>query len=268
MSDWDAADGAAGAPERQRHEARSDGAHESRRDGGRRRPRAPRRPLGEVDGIAPGRVTAMHERRAGSARYVVEIGERAVATISVEAIADLGLRVGGEVDALIAERLRESASLLEVFDKAVALLAVRPRSSRDLQLRLRRAGASAPTIARAIERLERLGYVDDQAYARAVARSRAVSGGRSRRHIAQELQRQGVARETVDEAVAQTIADVGLDESDAALGLARRRVRAMRGLDPRKQRQRLYAFLARRGYELDIVARVVSRVLDEDRADA
>lgn len=247
--------------------SRGEGELASRRDGERARSRAPKAPLGEVDEIAPGRVTALHERRAGSSRYVVEIGNRVVATVSVEVIADLGLRVGGEVDVLTADRLREAASQLAVFDKAVALLAVRPRTARDLQLRLRRAGASAPTIARAIERLERLGFVDDEAYARTVARSRALSGGRSRRRIAQELQRHGVDRATVDAAVAETIADVGLDEGEAALGIARRRMLAMGGLDPRKQRQRLYAFLARRGYDPDIVARVVARVLDEARAD-
>lgn len=263
MTEWESDEENGQTPRSQR----GDGERSSQRDSGRGRSRAPKPPLGEVDEIAPGRVTALHERRAGSSRYVVEIGERAVATVSVEVIADLGLRVGGDVDARIAERLREAASQLAVFDKAVSLLAVRPRSARDLQLRLRRAGASAPTIARAIERLERLGFVDDDAYARTVARSRALSGGRSRRRIAQELQRHGVARETIDAAVADTVADVGLDEGEAALGIARKRMRAMAGLDPRTQRQRLYAFLARRGYDPDIVTRVVASVIDEARAE-
>lgn len=273
MTEWESDDESDRASSRQRQQREAAGARDrgdrggSGDRGGRGRSRAPKRSLGDVDEIPTGRVTALHERRAGSSRYVVEIAERAVATVSVEAIAELGLRVGGEVDGVTAERLREASSQLEVFDKAVALLAVRPRSARDLQLRLRRAGASAPTIARAIERLERLGFVDDEAYARTVARSRALSGGVSRRRIAQELQRHGVARETVDEAVAETIADVGLDESEAALGLARKRARTMRGLDPRKQRQRLYAFLARRGYDPDVVSRIVATVLDSARDD-
>lgn len=273
MTEWESDDESDRASSRQRQQREAAGARDrgdrggSGDRGGRGRSRAPKRSLGDVDEIPTGRVTALHERRAGSSRYVVEIAERAVATVSVEAIAELGLRVGGEVDGVTAERLREASSQLEVFDKAVALLAVRPRSARDLQLRLRRAGASAPTIARAIERLERLGFVDDEAYARTVARSRALSGGVSRRRIAQELQRHGVARETVDEAVAETIADVGLDEGEAALGLARKRARTMRGLDPRKQRQRLYAFLARRGYDPDVVSRIVATVLDSARDD-
>lgn len=236
---------------------------DDRRATSRSRARPPKRALGDIDEIAPGQVTALHERRSGSARYVVEIDRRVAATIAVDAIADLGLRVGGHVDEGLAERLREAASHLEVFDKAVSLLAVRARSTRDLQLRLRRAGAPAPAIEHAIERLERLGYVDDEAYARNFARSRALAGGVSRRRIGQELQRHGVSREIVQEAVAETVSDVGLDEQEAALRLARRRVRSLASLDPRKQRQRLYAFLARRGYDPDIVSRVVSTVLNQ-----
>jgi regulatory protein len=194
-------------------------------------------------------------------RYVVEIDRGPAVVVSAEAIGELGLRVGGAIDEALARRLAIVAAELAVFDKAVALLAVRARSVRDLQLRLRRAGAEAPLIAKAIDRLIALRLLDDEAYARNLARSRAMSGGVSRRRIGQELQRRGVAREVADDAVDETLADVGLDEEGAALAIARRRVRALRTLDVRKQRQRLYAFLARRGYEVAIISRVVAAVV-------
>ncbi len=238
------------------------GTRDGTRDGTRRE-RPPKRALGDVGEIAEGCITGLRERRAGCARYVIEVDERAATIVSAEVIGALGLRVGGVIDAERAEQLREAAGQLEVFDKGVALLAIRARSTRDLQLRLRRAGALAPAITAAVERLQRLGYLDDEAYARNHARSRALSGGVSKRRIGQELQRQGVAREIVQEAVAETLADVGIDETDAAMRIAVRRARSLRDLDPRKQRQRLYAYLARRGYDLDVVTRVVASVLDE-----
>lgn len=228
---------------------------------GRRGDRKTRRKLGDVDEVQPGRVTAMHERRAGSSRFVVAIEGRLAAVVSTELIGDLGLKVGAMVDPALAERLRAESSRLAVFDKAVDLLAVRARSTRDLQTRLRRAGAEDAAIASAVERLLRLGFLDDEAYARNLARSRVVSGGVSKRRIGQELQRRGVSREVADDAIADTLEEVELDEEGAARMAAEKRMRALRSYDAPTQKQRLYAFLARRGYSPDVISRVVRDVM-------
>ena len=52
-----------------------------------------------------------------------------------------------------------------------------------------------------------------------------------------------------------------LDEEGAALQAARKRLKALASLDAATRRQRLYAFLARRGYESDVVRRVLAEVL-------
>jgi regulatory protein len=44
--------------------------------------------------------------------------------------------------------------------------------------------------------------------------------------------------------------------------LARRRAETMRGLDPVVRRRRLYAYLARRGYDADDVRRAVEAVIE------
>lgn len=230
------------------------------RFGGRAEKRE-RRKLGEVDEVPPGRVTAMHERRAGSSRFVVAIEGRVAAVVSTELIADLGLKVGALIDPALAERLRAESSRLAVFDKAVDLLAVRARSTRDLQTRLRRAGAEDGAIAAAVERLQRLGFLDDEAYARNLARSRVMSGGVSKRRIGQELQRRGVSRDVADDAIADTLEEVELDEEGAARMAAEKRMRALRSYDAQTQKQRLYAFLARRGYSPDVISRVVRAVM-------
>lgn len=234
--------------------------------GGGNTTRRGRRTLGDVEPIAPGTITSLQERRAGSARYVVAIDDRPAAVVSAEAIGELALRRGAAVDLLLAERLTERARDLLVFDKAVELLAVRARSIRELTLRLRRAGAPAPSVDRAVTRLTALGLLDDAKFARHLAQSRALGGGVSRRRIGDELRRRGVTREVVDDVVATTLADVEFDEREAALAVARRRLRALGSLDAHTRRRRLYAFLARRGYTPDVISGVL-RALAADAGD-
>lgn len=223
--------------------------------------------LGEMRPVPAGVVTALTERRSGSARFVVAIDGQVAATVSAELIAELGLRVGRPVDEGGASRLAIASARLEVFDKAVELLSVRARSVRDLQVRLRRAGAGDDAIASAIERLLALGFLDDEAYARNVARSRVLSGGVSKRRISVELRKRGVARDVADEAIADTLADVELDEDGAARAAAEKRLRALSSLDTATRKRRLYAFLARRGYAPDVIARALRDVLARGGTD-
>lgn len=224
------------------------------------RERTAKRDLGDVDPINPGVVTAIHERRSGSARYVVAIDGRDVAVVSAQAIAELSLRLGKVVDSDGALALQVESGRVAVFDKAVELLAVRARSVRDLRLRLRRAGAVASQIEVVLERLVALGLLNDEEYARNLAHSRVVGGGVSKRRISQELQKRGVAREVADEAIGATLEDVELDEIGSARAAASKRLRALRTLDDATRRRRLYAFLARRGYESSIIARVIKEL--------
>ena len=75
------------------------------------------------------------------------------------------------------------------------------------------------------------------------------------------LRQKGIAADVAAEAMDATLSEVSLDEYGAALAVAQKRVRALSSLEPAKRRQRLYAFLARRGYEGDVVRRVMNEVL-------
>ena len=94
-----------------------------------------------------------------------------------------------------------------------------------------------------------------------VARAKVVGGGVSRRKVVTELRRRGVSAETADQAIDATLTEVDLDEEGAAMQAAEKRVRALRSLEPAVQRQRLYAYLARRGFESDVVRRVIASVM-------
>jgi len=223
-----------------------------------------RRSEGIVVAAVPlGEISALREGRIGSARYVVEIAGRPSVTVSAELVDRLGLKVGGQVDQALAGRLANQALELAVFDKAVALLAVRARSVRDLSQRLRRVGARPSDIGAAIARLTELGLLNDASFARALAESRVQGGGVSRRRVEQELQRRGVDRTVAQVAVGETLQELNLDEEGAAMIVARKRMRVLKSCDLPTRKQRLIAFLARRGYEPDVVRRVVRAVLLE-----
>jgi regulatory protein len=186
----------------------------------------------------------------------VEFGD-----VTLDFVADERLRSGLTLTRAQAGDVLGAVRRTIVLDKALDLLAVRARSGRDLRVRLRRAGAPDGDITWAIDRLVRQGFLDDSAYARQVARAKVLGGGVSRRRVVTELRRRGVAADVANEAIDATLSEVDLDEEGAALNAAEKRMRALRSLEPAQQRQRLYAYLARRGFESDVVRKVIASVL-------
>lgn len=230
-----------------------------------RRPRGPARIATiefDVASLAdPIVVTALAEVTRSSGRARIALNGLDVGDLTLDYIADNSLRTGHELSRRDAEDLVSAVGRTIVLDKALDLLAVRARSARDLRLRLRRAGADDSAITWAIDRLTVQGFVDDSAYARQVARAKVVSGGISRRKVVTVLRQRGIGAEVADEAIDATLQEVELDEEGAALEAARKRLRALASLDPAKRRQRLHAYLARRGYESEVVRRVLAQVL-------
>jgi regulatory protein len=155
------------------------------------------------------------------------------------------------------ERTSSTGKRKDVHERALGLLAVRMRSRRELERRLLQAGFEADEVRAELERLERVGLIDDDAFARAVVESRVGRRGESRRVVAGKLAQAGVAAET---AVA-ALDDLAGDEQDRADALAATKASKLAGLEPHVAFQRLYGFLARRGYPSEVARRAARGAL-------
>jgi regulatory protein len=160
------------------------------------------------------------------------------------------------------ERLRAAAAEQDLFAAALRFLAPRPRSRAEVRRRLlrphpHRAPTDAAAVERVLERLAELGVLDDRDFAAFWVESRERFSPRSARALGVELRQRGVDRQTVEAA-----ADPEQDEA-RALAAARQKLRAFTGLDYRAFREKLGAFLVRRGFSYD-VARTTVRVLWEE----
>ena len=211
-----------------------------------------------------GTVAGLRAIDSSGARFELRVGE-SVATVSAAMIAEFQLASGKVLSSSEAEALSRSVSRLRVFDKAVALLALRARSARDLRTALRRRGAVAADANAVVDQLQELGLVNDAAFALAVAQGRANSTGMSSRRVSQVLVRKGIDARLAAEAAREVFE--GVDETEAARAIAERRLRTLGRLDDAVRRRRLHAFLARRGFSSDVVRRVLEQVLRGGQRD-
>lgn len=144
------------------------------------------------------------------------------------------------------------------------MLEARARGGEELRRLLLRKGEPPADVEAVLERLTRAGLVDDASYARQLTRSKALGAGMSRRRIQLELTRRGVARDVSTQAIDEVFAEEGVDEMAGIEHVARKKLRMLAKLDSPTQRRRLYAFLARRGYDGDDISNVIRRVLGSE----
>ncbi|MEX2109512.1 MAG: regulatory protein RecX [Gemmatimonadaceae bacterium] len=147
------------------------------------------------------------------------------------------------------------------YDYALNLLAARPYASRALHRKLIQKQYSAADADGAIRRLVASGILDDTKYAEQYARSKMTTTGASKRRLQQELYRKGIKTDISAPAIDSVIEQDEIDTSAALERIARKKLASLGDLEPLVLRRRLFAFLARRGYDVDEIKTVIARVL-------
>ncbi|MEW5919222.1 MAG: regulatory protein RecX, partial [Gemmatimonadota bacterium] len=153
--------------------------------------------------------------------------------------------------------------------KALRLLAVRARTTTELKQSLVRAKdrPAVEDVQWVITTLTERGYLDDARFADQFVRDRASGRGWAKHRLRQELRKRGLSQNRIEPALAQADEDAAIDDTRSAAAAAAKWRRTHAARDPQKDRQRLYGFLARRGFSPDVIRSAMDAVLDEKGED-
>lgn len=149
------------------------------------------------------------------------------------------------------------------YDLALRLLEYRARSASELRRQLLRKGAPSDDVDAAIDKLRDQKLIDDDGFARQFARSKVLGAGASRRRVVQELGRKGIGRDVAERALEELHDADGVDVSGAIHRVAKKKWTSLAKLDDVTRRRRLYAFLARRGFDPDEIRGALQRLGEE-----
>ena len=144
------------------------------------------------------------------------------------------------------------------YNYALNLLAGRPYSTQALRKKLIQKEYVAADADDAIRRLLDNGLLNDAKYAEQFARSKMLSTGASKRRLTQDLYRKGIKGDVATQAIANVVEQDEIDPAAVIERVAKKKLAQLGDLEPVILRRRLFGFLARRGYDLDEIKRVVS----------
>ncbi|MDR1032987.1 MAG: RecX family transcriptional regulator [Candidatus Nomurabacteria bacterium] len=204
-------------------------------------------------------ITAIGAQIKDPNRVNVSIDGRYSFSLDIAQLAELGIKVGQELDEARLAELREASTYGKLYMRALEYVLSRPHSRREVKDYLRRKtfdkkykvrgknelktkeGVSQATADAVLARLTERGYVNDLKFAQFWVENRNLSKGASRRKLQSELAAKGVDKAIVDEVLADTSRE---DSEELKKMIAKK---AARYDDERK----LIAYLARQGFNYD-----------------
>jgi regulatory protein len=171
------------------------------------------------------------------------------------------LQVGQELSEEKITLLTSRDEVEAAYTKTLRLINQRDHSSTEIRQYLKRHDVTEPVIDEVVGRLERAGLVNDNRFAHNWIENRSEFRPRSRRALAFELRSRGVSPEVIQTALEQT------DEEEMAYRAALKQSSKYKHLTWPEYRQKMIAFLARRGFSYSTSAPVAQRTWQETQKE-
>ena len=205
-------------------------------------------------------ITDLEPQVNNAERVNVYIDGRFLLGVNAVIVLRMELRVGQELLPEQLEQLRSEEAEQQAVDRALNYLSFRPRSREEVRRYLQRKETPPYVIDAALERLDRLNFVNDRAFVEFWVENRDKFNPRGSRALKNELRLKGVERDIVDELVDQD------GDEELALRAARKKAASLAhtpGMDYATFRNRLGAFLQRRGFGYEVVTHTVKALWNE-----
>ena len=205
-------------------------------------------------------ITDLEPQVNNAERVNVYVDGRYLLGVNAAIVLRMELHIGQELLPEQLEQLRSEDAERQAVDRALNFLSFRPRSREEVRRYLQRKETPPYIIEAALARLDRLDFVNDRAFVEFWVENRDKFNPRGSRALKNELRMKGVERDIVDELV-----DKDQDE-ELALRAGRKKASSLAhlpGMDYPTFRNRLGAFLQRRGFGYEAVAHAVKALWNE-----
>ncbi len=186
--------------------------------------------------------------------YLDDTHQLSVPTMLVE---NLGLRIGLEIEAEVIEKLITAEEMMRAKKYALEMLQEEIYSKSQMSRHLAKEGFRDETVETIVTELIQSGHIRDRQFAEKWVQRRLKSNPRGQKLLKMELIEKGVDRKTAEQVVNEVNAE---DEARLALQIAKKQGKKYKHLTNQVAQRRLHGYLARRGYDSELILKIIHQV--------
>jgi regulatory protein len=181
--------------------------------------------------------------------------------LPAETLVKVGLKIDQEISEKKIETLIKEDEFIKFYDRVLKFLSYRPRSEKEIQDWFKRKKVGSETQKLIEKKLRRYHYLNDQEFTRWWIEQRMTFRPFGKRRLSLELRQKGISKEIIEE---QLDSLKNEELSQLAEKVAKKKLKVLENLPYFEARQKLTAFLARRGFRWEIIKEVVAKTLKKE----
>jgi regulatory protein len=152
------------------------------------------------------------------------------------------------------QKIVRKAEFQKTLDKLLKFAMLRPRSEKEIDDYLKRKKVHESMWKDLVEKLQHFELLDDAKFAKWWVDQRLAFKKISTRVLKLELGKKGIDRNTIDDVLEET----PIDEEKMAKDLLAKRAYKWDNLDPKIAKQKKFQYLAGKGFDFEIVEKILS----------
>jgi len=176
--------------------------------------------------------------------------------LSREVALSFDLKEGDLLDRAKINRLQSAEAEVQARELALHFLSYRMRTEKEVRDKLRQKGIQGACIQKIVQRLKRMGLLNDREFAREFARSKVRRGFLGERAMRQELRKKGVAQNLLEKVITEVYAEN--DPVNLARALVNKRKGRYMDLEEKQYRKKMQDLLLRKGYDWEVIGEVLN----------
>jgi len=208
-------------------------------------------------------ITKIEAQKRSKDRVNIYVDEEYFMAVYAELVYTHSLKKGMEIDKESLENLLHDEMYMKAKNKALSVLSKSDQSEKKLREKLLN-DYDENIVEEVIEFLKGYKLIDDNLLAEKIVHDNMNLSKFGKNKIKQNLYNKGIAASDIQDAISQIDPD---EEYENAKYLAEKRLKRLKGEDKNKINQKIYQHLAYKGFNYDIIKRVLRELLNFDEFD-
>ncbi|GEK34638.1 recombination regulator RecX [Kurthia sibirica] len=202
-------------------------------------------------------ITKITRQKRNEERYNIFLDEKYAFSVDESILIQHGLTKGKVLDELAVGEIAFEDEVSRAFNRGLSFLSYQMRSEHEIHQKLLADELGEAVIMEAIQKLKRIGLLNDETYSKALTDTKKRTSKKGPRAIAQDLKQKGISPE-----LQQQMLDEFSDEEQLtmALALAQKKADAESRKTPSQVKQKIQEMLMRKGYGFAIIQEVIGKI--------
>lgn len=208
-------------------------------------------------------ITKIEAQKRSKDRVNIYVDEEYFMAVYAELVYTHSLKKGMEIDKESLENLLHDEMYMKAKNKALTILSKSDQSEKKIKEKLLN-DFEENIVEDVVEFLKGYKLIDDNLLAEKIVHDNMNLSKFGKNKIKQNLYNKGIAASDIQDAISQIDPD---EEYENAKYLAEKRLKRLKGEDKNKINQKIYQHLAYKGFNYDIIKRVLRELLNFDDFD-